>query len=687
MKLSKACIANANVAINIRSGPGIGFSSVDLLPSGNQISVQEYESDKAGNLWFKIDKGWIVGTYLDFSINRKDIVNTDSLVLGLHDDLEWKSVTVNTQESIEYTQNGPSISVTGDSQTPNTASNKTNGANWGSTLGKAATNIAAGLFSGSISSVLGTDQSGILNQRLFGVPFQFIKSTDIRPSSSNVLQAVGVAFAENIMEEAPTLNLLAGTPLYLPDMDADTRKNTITTLTEAVTGGVGLAEKAATDLVNSGKMDTRFFEFKEANADYMMYVNTMCRSLAIFMGLGDLVVPGSSDTYSTYNWANYTLNNTFGGSGNNNGTSVTGGVGVLGKVYDSIFGDGSSTTNDPLGVSNTEGSNYGQWHSNVGIKNKESTSNSSTWTDMAKSALEFASAAISKKQSYVSFYIKPPSYSESFTNSTQGSTFKDFVKGISQSTKELAFVLQASGADPSAIQAATAGAVSSVSKAGEAVFPSSLSTIWKRLLRGASTVLTGGNMIFPDIWTESGYERNFNIDIHLSTPYGTPESIFLEIMVPMAHIMAFCLPRQSDGGVNAYTSPFLVRANCPGFFTCDMGIVRSCNIQKGGNGDGWSYMGFPTEMDISLSIVDLYNTMAMSTMDSVVNIYNFIWNTQFVDWLATNSGGVDMTTPFLTKKANLVTTLLKNTPSDVWSNTKMRVREWMRSNQIGIFKG
>ena len=425
----------------------------------------------------------------------------------------------------------------------------------------------------------------------------------------------------------------------------------------------------------------------------MLYVNTMCRSLAIFMGLGDSIVPGTNESYSTYNWSNYTLLNTFANSSTNAGTSITNGVSVIDSIKNSVSTlFGSSIISDSQ-ASAIAGTNYGTWHTNIGAGSvtgdseadkSDSNSPSADWA-----CTNFASAAISKKQSYVSFYIKPPSYSEAFTNSTQASTFKDTMKGISQSTREIAFVLQAAGANTESIRNATSSAVESTVNFGAALAGNNgtLSTIWKRLLRGGSTVLTGGNLIFPDIWTESGYERSFNIDIHLATPYGTPESIFLEILVPMAHIMGFCLPRQSDGGVNAYTSPFMVRANVPGFFTCDMGMVRSCQIQKGGNGDGWSYMGFPTEMDISLSIVDLYNTMAMASMDSAKNIYNFIWNTQFVDWLATNSGAVDMTTPFLKKKAQLITTLVKNVPGDIWTNSKMRFREALRRTKIGIFGG
>lgn len=703
MRLSHSRQGIAKVAINVRTGPNVIFDSIDVIARGTQVMVQEYEADAIGTLWFKYNDGWISGTYLDMTmVSKETLSDDDKLALNLHEDtISYSgSSTVDTSAGLNYVSAGDAITISGSSSTPNSSTNNKNGANWSSLLGGVASNISSGLFGGALSSVLGSDQSTILNQRLFGAPFQFIASTDIRPttSSSSVPQSLGVAYCENILEEAPVINLLAGVPDYMPDATPDQRTKTISTLWDAVTGGVEMAQKALADQSSIDGLDTRFFEFKDANSDYMLYVNTMCRSLAIFMGLGDSTVPGTNETYSTYNWANYTMLNTFGNSSSNGGTSITNGVSVIDSIKNSVstlFGSGDSKSKSLVSdsqASSIAGTNWGTWHTNIGagkIANTgESEADKSDSNSPISDFINWSSAAISKKQSYVSFYIKPPSYSEAFTNSTQASTFKDTMKGISQSTKELAFVLQAAGANPTSIKEAGAAVGESAAKLGAiAAGNSTLSTIWKRLIRGSSTVLTGGNLIFPDIWTESGYERSFNIDIHLATPYGTPESIFLEILVPMAHIMGFCLPRQSDGGVNAYTSPFMVRANAPGFFTCDMGMVRSCQIQKGGNGDGWSYMGFPTEMDISLSIVDLYNTMAMASMDSVKNIYNFIWNTQFVDWLATNSGAVDMTTPFLKKKQELITTLVKNVPGDIWTNSKMRFREALRRTKIGIFGG
>ena len=69
----------------------------------------------------------------------------------------------------------------------------------------------------------------------------------------------------------------------------------------------------------------------------------------------------------------------------------------------------------------------------------------------------------------------------------------------------------------------------------------------------------------------------------------------------------------------------MVRANVPGFFTCDMGMVRDMQITRGGaNGDAWAVNGLPTEVTVSMNIEDLYSSLSMSNFTSKKNIYGTI---------------------------------------------------------------
>ena len=153
-----------------------------------------------------------------------------------------------------------------------------------------------------------------------------------------------------------------------------------------------------------------------------------------------------------------------------------------------------------------------------------------------------------------------------------------------------------------------------------------------------------------------------NLEITLSTPYGTPEAIYLNIMVPLMHLLAFVMPRQASP--NSYSSPFLVRACVPGYFSCDMGIIDSMEIQKGGsNNDQWSVYGLPTEVTVSLNIKDLYRAMSMSNFRTLRGVWNFINNTALFDFIGVYCG-LNMRSSEIQKKLDLIGSLVADYVSD-----------------------
>ena len=123
------------------------------------------------------------------------------------------------------------------------------------------------------------------------------------------------------------------------------------------------------------------------------------------------------------------------------------------------------------------------------------------------------------------------------------------------------------------------------------------------------TIIAGGRMIFPDIWEDSKFTRSYQVTIKLNSPDSDNLSIFLNIFVPLAHILAFVLPR--NVGLNNYISPFMVRAYYKSMFHIDMGIVTDCQIQKGDVG-AWTQNGLPTQITVQLQIKDLYNVISLA---------------------------------------------------------------------------
>ena len=285
---------------------------------------------------------------------------------------------------------------------------------------------------------------------------------------------------------------------------------------------------------------------------------------------------------------------------------------------------------------------------------------------------------------YIDFFIKPPSYSESFSNQTAESMLANAMDSGSNLLKEFAFLTSGAGATIfNTAQVNTAAwAQYQTDKINQLIKDDGLKRFFNRILTSASTIITGGNLVFPNIWQNSSYNRDFNIEITLATPYGDKESIFLEIFVPLMFLLALVLPRQAT--VNSYVTPFLVRANVPGFFNCEMGIIRDMQITRGGSDNSaWSVEGLPTEVTVSLSIEDLYNSLSMSNFATKNNIYNFLYNTALFDYIG-NQCGISMRTTDWDKRLKLVQTLISNLPSDKLYYGEVAAKEWTAQSMFKI---
>lgn len=147
-----------------------------------------------------------------------------------------------------------------------------------------------------------------------------------------------------------------------------------------------------------------------------------------------------------------------------------------------------------------------------------------------------------------------------------------------------------------------------------------------------ATVATGGKLLFPQIWSDSEFSRSYDINLKLRTPDGDKLSWYMNICVPLCHLIALSAPKQV--GYNGYASPFLVRAFYKGLFNCDCGIITSLNISKGKEG-AWTIDGLPTEVDVNIQIKDLYQAMAITAGDKTGWFMN---NNALMDYLACMCG-------------------------------------------------
>ena len=205
---------------------------------------------------------------------------------------------------------------------------------------------------------------------------------------------------------------------------------------------------------------------------------------------------------------------------------------------------------------------------------------------------------------------------EGFSNSTRESSLESQVNGFSDTVKEINYIMnnnvkggtldKLTGGDSYYDTMSTIQSTVDNFTSGQGVLGA--------ILGNATTVLSGGKLVFPELWSDSDYDRSYSIDIKLRSPDADDVSIFLNIIVPYIHLMALTAPRDMDGlaNSNGYVAPFLVRAFSRSMFSIDMGIITDLSITKGGEGNWTTGSGLPTSVDVSLTIKDLYKSMYMT---------------------------------------------------------------------------
>jgi hypothetical protein len=143
----------------------------------------------------------------------------------------------------------------------------------------------------------------------------------------------------------------------------------------------------------------------------------------------------------------------------------------------------------------------------------------------------------------------------------------------------------------------------------------------------SETIINGGNILFPEIWSDSSYKKSYSMTFKLTSPYGNIASIFWSIYVPLLHLIALSMPRQNS--LQGYDSPYILKCFSKGWFACDMGIVESIDIKKPEAGH-WTIEGLPTQLEVTLTIKDLYPTIMM-THKGLGSIHKY--NTGLIEYM------------------------------------------------------
>lgn len=586
--------------LNIRSGAGTSNEVIGGAPSGSNYEVSGVAQDADGTNWYKIGDGYVSGAYC--SVANSD--PTSTVALG-----EDTSAEVNSEVSGEVlSENGMSGGLE---------------------------DTLTSLLGDSVSS---DDTLAYYKRRVFGMPYQFLASTDIRPDGGNL----GRVFANNILAESPILSILPCKPNYLPSLSTEEKNKVVTAFFDIAGEFTTEAIKTAA-LKDIDKIQTRYFSCDVDHTEYMKYVNLLCRASAVFMGIGANLVPGTETAYQDFDWALYRMSNMFDNS-SIAGTTITGGA----------------------------------------INAETATNIANRAADALANASDTVLSAISTEQYYISFYVTPAtSYSESFSNRTEQSAFENLINKGEGMMKELAFLLGSNAIDSSVLTSSANNMTDEMKKELSRFNLTKGDNVISRLLTDTQTIISGSNIIFPEIYHDSEFSRSYRAEVKLVSPYGNKESIFLNIIVPMMHILGLALPKQTS--VNSYASPTLIKAHINKWFSCEMGIIDSLDIQKGGDG-AWSVDGFPTEVTISIGFKDLYSALSMSKTDDITSAYMFTQNEALIEYLSVVCG-LDLKKSEYKLKMDLVKAIVSKMPSDVIDYSAEKIRESAARKAMNMFRG
>ena len=229
------------------------------------------------------------------------------------------------------------------------------------------------------------------------------------------------------------------------------------------------------------------------------------------------------------------------------------------------------------------------------------------------------------KDSVVLYVDGLTTVSDSFSNNTTESQIASSINNFSDTAKELKFIL-GPGSALGQLQSFVDNAATTInSKVTEVLNGQQLvgGMLTDLATTGVNTIMNGGKLIFPKIWGDSTFSRSYSFDLKLRSPDHDSVSIFFNCLVPYIHLLALCMPQSITRGAaayspNAYNTPFLLRAYAKGMFNINMGMITDLSVTRGGEAQ-WNDNGLPTQIDISITIEDLYNTLFMTNPSSPDN--------------------------------------------------------------------
>lgn len=407
---------------------------------------------------------------------------------------------------------------------------------------------------------------------IIGLPLQFMSHVD----SAVTGYGYGKEFTSNIIYDSSICVIKPGTPTgdsgFISTILSDGLFQGFLNLTSVIgdtanilfgNGNVS-SEEFVKSFINKIFINdvSRLYVWKSDLEHYIEYVNTLCHMFISYLGIGELNYkdPGTNEDIP-YNQYNFLYNLDIFDSARQ---TKTGKYDTMEIQTDTLYTD----QNERRSLSNIFGDDPAVYL----------------------------------------YYSADSDIQESFSTSTTPSEVMGAGQGLSDISKQITYLTGSTffGAFDDSISSALSTAVT-----GTGLENTPLGRLFTNLSEGVGVIIGGNNFDVPEMWSDSDRQISHSLTVKLISPYGDPESIFLYVLQPLAQILAFSLPRQFS--VNSYTSPFIIQAFSKGQFNIQFGIVDSLTITRGGNGkESHTIHNIPTELDVTISIKDMYEKVALS---------------------------------------------------------------------------
>lgn len=480
--------------------------------------------------------------------------------------------------------------------------------------------------------------------RVFGAPFQLLDSVDKRFDTVNPY--LGNEYLRNFTLNSPILHIRPGMPKYTGGTtQSKLLQNIRTSYASSNSGNMSFVSSFLTGLASStifnagSKLQRRMFGFRETYYDYMQHVNYMCRSMAIFLNLTDNkkyptgTFVSVSDTYkeeefkefTSIKWENYRMMRH---------STVLNPKDYLLKNFQAT---GLSV------VSSVVSNGISGYIDFINPFNNKSLSEifTSGW-EKINEAFDTASETtiignVSDKISAVEFVVEPSQFDDILANNVKNSAIETAIDTLRSSIgSEIGYITNSNAAPEILEQAMNflGNGLESISTNLSGLVQGSGSTgFLTNLFSGAIQSIRGQKMIYPKIYDPADSELNYQFTVNLSSPYGDPYNYYMNIVVPLMHLIALVAPRMVTA--NTISSPYLVQAYIPGMCTCNLGIITNMTITKNKNSNHVSVNGFPLDIKVTFTITELYNALSISPANDPAS---FLFNETLNDYMANLAG-------------------------------------------------